>query len=152
MGFKSTNKQTSQSNNCNTFKVGGLLFDSKEDYLLFKNIDKNINDTVKSVKDGSIDLKDVFNNVKTISVKECYYEAREELDGLFENATGLLCYEGTTLVTEYKVGCCFFDKINVIEYCDYSDSDDDDDDRDRISDNYSGSGSNRDRVSDSYYF
>ena len=151
MGFKSTNKQTTQLNNCNTFKVGGLLFDSKEDYLLFKNIDKNINDTVKSVKDGSIDLKDVFNNVKSISVKECYYEAREELDGLFENATGLLCYEGTTLVTEYKVGCCFFYKINVIEYCDYSDSDDDRD-RDRISDNYSGSGSNRDRVSDSYYF
>ena len=126
MGFKSINKQTSQSNNCNPFKVGGLLFDSEEDYLLFKNIDKNINDTVKSVKDGSIDLKDVFNNVKTISVKECYYEAREELDGLFENATGLLCYEGTILVNDYKVGCCFFDKINVIEYFDYdSDSDDD---------------------------
>ena len=126
MGFKSTNKQTSQSNNCNTFKVGGLLFDSKEDYLLFKNIDKNINDTVKSVKDGSIDLNKVFNNVKPIKVIECYYEAREELDGLFENTTGLLCYEGTTLVTEYKVGCCFFDKINMIKYFDYSDSDSDD--------------------------
>ena len=125
MGFKSTNKQTSQSNNCNTFKVGGLLFDSKEDYLLFKNIDKNINDTVKLVKDGSIDLNKVFNDVKPISVKECYYDAREELDGLFENATGLLCYEGTRFVIEYKVGCCFFDKINVIEYCD-SDSDSDD--------------------------
>ena len=128
MGFKSTNKQTSQSNNCNTFKVGGLLFDSKEDYLLFKNIDKNINDTVKSVKDGSIDLKDVFNNVKSINVKECYYDAREEMDGLFENATGLLCYEGTRFVTEYRVGFCFFDKINMIKYFDYSDSDSDSDD------------------------
>ena len=114
MGFKSTNKQTSQSNNCNTFKVGGLLFDSKEDYLLFKNIDKNINDTVKSVKDGSIDLKDIFNNVKSINVKECYDGAMEELDGLFENATGLLCFEGTRFVTDYKVGCIFFSKINVI--------------------------------------
>ena len=124
MGFKSINKQTSQSNNCNPFKVGGLLFDSEEDYLLFKNIDKNINDTVTSVKDGSIDLTEVFNNVKTINVKECYDEAIEELDGLFENATGLLCYEGTRLVTEYKVGCCFFDKVNVIRYSD-SDSDSD---------------------------
>ena len=122
MGFKSTNKQTSQSNNCNTFKVGGLLFDSKEDYLLFKNIDKNINDTVKSVEDGIIDLKDVFNNVKKINVEERYYNAREEMDGLFINATGLLCYEDTTLVTEYKVGCYFFDKINVISF---DDSDDD---------------------------
>ena len=118
MGFKSINKQTTQSNNCNQFKVGGLIFDSQEDYLLFKNIDKNINDTVKSVKDGSIDLTKVFNNVKPINVKECYYDAREELDGLFINATGLLCYEGTTLVTEYKVACCFFDKINVIRFSD----------------------------------
>ena len=124
MGFKSTNKQTTQSNNCNTFKVGGLLFDSKEDYLLFKNIDKNINDTVKSVKDGSIDLTKVFNNVKPINVKECYYDASEEMDGLFGNATDLLCYEGTRLVNEYMVGCCFFDKINVIRYSD-SDSDSD---------------------------
>ena len=126
MGFKSINKQTSQSNNCNPFKVGGLIFDSQEDYLLFKNIDRNINDTVKSVKDGRIDLTEVFNNVKTINVKECYDEAREELDGLFENATGLLCYEGTRLVNEYKVACCFFDKVNVIRYCD-SDSDSDSD-------------------------
>ena len=121
MGFKSINKQTSQSNNCNPFKVGGLIFDSKEDYLLFKNIDKNINDTVKSVKDGSIDLTEVFNNVKPINVKECYYDAREEMDGLFVNATRLLSLEDTRFVNEYKVGCCFFDKFNVIEYCDSDD-------------------------------
>ena len=123
MGFKSTNKQTSQSNNCNPFNVGGLIFDSQEDYLLFKNIDKNIRDTVKSVEDGIIDLKDVFNNVKKINVEERYYNAREEMDGLFKNATGLLCYEDTLFVTTYKVGCCFFDKINVIRF---DDSDDDD--------------------------
>ena len=122
MGFKSTKKQTSQSNNCIPFNVGGLIFDSKEDYLLFKNIDKNIRDTVKSVKDGRIDLTEVFNNVKTINVEEMYYNAREEMDGLFANATGLLCYEGTIFHTTYKVGCCFFDKINVISF---DDSDDD---------------------------
>ena len=126
MGFKSKNIEKMRLNNCNPFKVGGLIFDSQEDYLLFKNIDKNINDTVKSVKDGSIDLKELFSNIKPINVKECYYEAREELDGLFENSTGLLCFEGTRLVTDYKVACCFFDKVNVIRYCD-SDSDSDSD-------------------------
>ena len=122
MGFKPINKQTSQSNNCNPFNVGGLIFDSQEDYLLFKNIDKNIRETVKSVKDGSIDIKDVFKNIKPINVEERYYGAREEMDGLFINATGLLCYEDTLFVTTYKVGCCFFDKINVISF---DDSDDD---------------------------
>ena len=122
MGFKPINKQTSQSNNCNPFNVGGLIFDSQEDYLLFKNIDKNIRETVKSVEDGSIELKDVFKNIKPINVEERYYNAREELDGLFQNATGLLCYEGTYFVTTYKVGCRFFDKINVISF-DCSDDD-----------------------------
>ena len=126
MGFKSTNKQTSQSNNSLPFKVGGLIFDSQEDYMMFKNIDRNIKDTITLVKDGSIDLTKVFNNVKPINVKECYYDASEEMDGLFGNATDLLCYEGTRLVTEYIVGCCFFDKINVIRYSD-SDSDSDSD-------------------------
>ena len=123
MGFKSKSKETSQSNIYNQFKVGGLIFDSEEDYLILKNIDRNIRQTVKSVKDGSIDLEEVFNDIKKINVKEIYYDAREPLYGMFKNATDLLCYEGTRLVTDYKIGCCFFDKINIIEYCD---SDDDD--------------------------
>ena len=114
MGFKSKSIETSQSNNCNRFKVGGLIFDSEEDYLILKNIDSNINQIVKSVEDGSIDLKDVFNNVKTINVEESYYDAREEMDGLFKNATGLLCYEDTRFVTDYEVGRCFFDKIHIL--------------------------------------
>ena len=118
MGFNSKSKKTSQTNICNLFKVGGLIFDSEDDYQLFKNIDKNITQTVKLVEDGCIELKEVFNNVKKINVKESYYDAVEEMDGLFKNATQLLCYEGTRFETDYKVGCCFFDKINIIEYCD----------------------------------
>ena len=121
MGFKSKSKETSQSNIYNQFKVGGLIFDSEEDYLILKNIDRNIRQTVKSVKDGSIDLEEVFNDIKKINVKEIYYDAREQLYGMFKNATDLLCYEGTRLVTDYKIGCCFFDKINIIEYCDSDD-------------------------------
>ena len=121
MGFKSKSKETSQTNICNPFKVGGLIFDSEEDYLILKNIDRNINQIVKSVEDGSIDLKDVFNNVKTINIKESYDDAWEEMDGLFKNATDLLCYDDTRFVTDYKVGRCFFDKINIIKYCDSDD-------------------------------
>ena len=126
MGFKSKNNQTSQSNICKRFRVRGLIFDSEEDYQILKNIDSNIKQTVKSVNDGSIDLKDVFNNVKTFNVEESYFDTREELDNLFKNATELLCYEDTRFVNEYKVGCCFFDKINVIEYFDTENNSDDD--------------------------
>ena len=121
MGFKTKSKEKSQTNIYNQFKVGGLIFDSEDDYLLFKDIDRNISQTVKSVGDGSIDLKDFFNKINRINVKESYYDAREEMYGLFKNATHLLCYEGTRFVTDYKVGCCFFDKINIIEYCDSDD-------------------------------
>ena len=127
MGFKSKSKQTSQANNCNFFKVGGLLFDCEDDYNLFKNIDKNISETVKSVKNGSIELKDVFCNIKNINVTELYSESREELDALFKNATTLLCYECTRFHNDYEVGCCFFRKINIIKYDSNSDSDSDSD-------------------------
>ena len=120
MGFKSKNNQ---SNICKRFRVRGLIFDSEEDYQILKNIDSNINQTVKSVNDGSIDLKDVFNNLKTFNVEESYFDTREELDGLFKNSTELLIYEGTRFVNDYKVGCCFFDKINVIKYFDTDNSD-----------------------------
>ena len=123
MGFKSKSKET---NICNQFKVGGLIFESEEDYQLLKDIDKNISQIVKSVEDGSIDLKEYFNKFKIINIKECYYDAMEEMEGLFKNATELLCYEGTRFNTDYKVGCCFFDKINTIEYS-VSDSDSDSD-------------------------
>ena len=121
MGLKTKSKETSQTNICNPFKVGGLIFDSEDDYQLFKDIDRNIKQTVKSVEDGSIDLKEIFNKIKKINVKESYYDAMEEMDGLFKNTAHLLCYEGTRFVTDYKVGCCFFDKINIIEYCDSDD-------------------------------
>ena len=118
MGFKSKSKQSVQSNNCNPFKVGGLIFESEDDYKLFKHLDRNIAEIIKTVNDGIIELKDAFNNIKSINVKESYYDAREEMDGMFENATKLLCYEGTRFHIDYKVGCRFFDKIRIINYSD----------------------------------
>ena len=58
MGYKSKSKQI------NNFNIKGLIFDSEEDYLIFKNLDKNINQTVKSVNDGSINITEVFKNIK----------------------------------------------------------------------------------------
>ena len=115
MVFKSKNNH---SNICKRFRVRGLIFDSEEEYQIFKSLDEKINQVVQSVKDGSIDLKDYFNNIRSINVEETYFYAREELDGLFKNATYLLSYEDTRFVTDYKVGCCFFDKINVIKCTD----------------------------------
>lgn len=139
MGFNTKSKETSQSNDNsvkvggtifdflddfllknvddNSVKVGGLVFDSVDDYLLLKNVDDNIKQTVKLIEDGSIDLKEYFNNIKKINVKETYYGAAEELEGLFVNASYLLCFEGTRFDNDCKVGRCFFKKIKI-EYCD----------------------------------
>ena len=122
MGVKSlTNHKHLLNNNSNNYKKGGLIFDSKEDYLLLKNLDNNINSHVELIKDNCFDMEEFFNRFKKVNVTESYYNAKEELDNLFENATKLLCYEGTQFITEYKVGCCFFDKINVLEYIDSDD-------------------------------
>ena len=60
MGFRSkskvTSKATTQTRNINPFKVGGLIFESEDDYQLFKDIDSNISQKVKSVVDGEIDI------------------------------------------------------------------------------------------------
>ena len=127
MGFKSKSKETSQSNICNPFKVGGLIFDSEYDYQLFKDIDRNLRLTVELVKDGIIDINEFFNKVKKINVRECYYEAAEEIDGLFVNAIQLLCYRGTIFDIEGKAGLLFYDKINFIKYHSDSDSDNESD-------------------------
>ena len=117
MGIKS------KTNQIDNYKIGGLIFDSKEDYLILKNIDKNIYQTVKLVNDGQIKLKDVFKDIKKINVKECYYDAEDELDGIFLNATSLLTYEDTPFVNDYLVGIKFFEILNINKIDSDSDSD-----------------------------
>ena len=111
MGFKSR-----QSNNRNKFKIGGLIFDSEEDYLVFENIDKNMFKIVDLVDDSIILLNEVFNNVKTIHVKERYYNSREEIYDLFKIAGYLLTLKNTVFNNDYEVGRCFFDKIIFLKY------------------------------------
>ena len=129
MGVKSltNNKNLLNNNSNNNYKKGGLIFDSMEDYLLLKNLDNNINTTCELIKDNCFGMEEYFNKFKKVNVRESYYNAKEELDNLFENATELLMYEDTRFITEYKIGCCFFfDKIRVLEYIDSDDDDDDD--------------------------
>ena len=128
MGFKSLTNQKHlliNSNISNNYEIGGLIFDSSDDYFYLKNIDINIKSTSKLIEDGCFSLEDFFNKIKIINVRESYYDAREELYGLFKNSTDLLCYEDTRFVNDYEVGRCFFSKINIISYDDsYDDSDD----------------------------
>ena len=104
MGFKTKSKG---------YQIGGLLFDSEEDYKSLKRVDDNINNIVKLVKNSSEDLENIFNNIKPINVTETYPDANEEFDGLFTNATSLLMDEDSPGSIYYKVGCKFFLKINL---------------------------------------
>ena len=107
-------KKKREFNINNIYQVGGLIFYTKEDYLVFKNIDKNINQIVKSVKDGIIDLYGLFNNIEKIRVIEIKYEAGKELFDLFEKATDLLSYREEFI--EYKVGSRFYDRFIIVKY------------------------------------
>lgn len=101
-----------------SYKNSGLKFNCEEDYLIFKDLDKNINETVVLVNNGELKLEDVFKDVKPITVKELYYCASDELDGTFFNATNLLMFEDTHFTNEYIIGCKCFEKIKVIEFDD----------------------------------
>ena len=125
MGFKSLTNQNlsnnNSTNNSNNFKIGGLIFDNIDDYLLLKNLDNNINQTCELIKDDCFAMEEYFNKFKKVNVRETYVEAAEELDGLFENTTQLLYYECDSYSIEYKVASCFFNKINILEYLDSDD-------------------------------
>ena len=133
-----------QNKNNQKFKIAGLLFESKKDYITLKKCDINIDIfTLLINKIKTFKLENLFSKeTKIFNVKETYYNAGENLDGLFPKATALLCYEGTRFIDDYKVGCAFFDKINLIKYSD-SDSDCDIDSSSDF-DVYSDSDSNSD--------
>ena len=99
-----------------TFQIGNLLFESKDDYLFYKSIDDHIKETAKLVEKEKINTKEFFDRIEDITVTECCYDAREELDGLFPNAIDLLKYEKTRFNPSYKLAKYFFRKIKVYEY------------------------------------
>ena len=104
MGFKTKSKG---------YQIGGLIFDSEEDYKSLKRVDNNIFNIVKLVKNSSEDLENIFNNIKPINVTETYPDAYDEIDGVYVNATSLLIYENDPSSIEYKVAMKFFLRINL---------------------------------------
>ena len=108
MGFKCKQNKS--------FKLGGLIFDSEEDYKSLKRVDDNIFNIVKLVKNSSEDLENIFNNIKPINITETYPDAYDEIDGIYTNATSLLIYEEIPGSIEYKVACKFFLRINLKTY------------------------------------
>ena len=100
------------------YKVGGLIFPSKSRYEDLKGIDSGCKNIISDFNDEK-DLQDFFNKISPIKVIETYPEAREEMDGLFPNITGLLCYEiyGTSNLREkcYKFADKFFSKFEYID-------------------------------------
>ena len=110
MGFKSI-----LPGDITPYKVGGLIFPSKYRYEDLKGIDS----VAEIILSDFNDEKDFFNKIRPIKVIETYPEAREEIDGLFPNITGFLCYEfyGTSnsLEKRYKFAVKFFSKFKYIE-------------------------------------
>ena len=113
MGFKST-----LPGDITPFKVGGLIFPSKYLYEDLKRIDVDAKNILSDLNDEK-DLQDFFNKISLIKVIETYPEAIEEMDGLFPNITGFLCYEfyGTSNFREkcYKFADKFFSKFEYVE-------------------------------------
>ena len=105
MGFKIKQNKS--------FKLGGLIFDSEENYKSLKRVDENIFNILKLVKNSSADLDNIFNNIKPINVIETYPDAYDEIDGIYTNTTSLLIYENEPSSFEYKVACKFFLRINL---------------------------------------
>lgn len=99
-----------------SFKLNGLIFDSEEDYKGLKRVDDNIFNIVNLVKNSSANLDNIFNNIRSINVTECYPDAYDNADELFMNATSLLVYEDIPDSIEYKVACKSFLKICLTEY------------------------------------
>ena len=100
------------------YKVGGLIFPSKYRYQDLKGIDCGAEIIFSDFKDEK-DFQYFFNEIKPIKVIETYPEAREEMDGLFPNLTGFLCYEfhGPNNFRQkcFKFADKFFKKFEYIE-------------------------------------
>ena len=110
MGIKS-----SQRNNI-VYKVGGLIFPSKDRYVDFKGIDSGADIIISDFRNED-NIIEFFNGIKPIKVIETYPDAREEMDDLFLNITRYLSYEGNEMLySKYKFAIMFFKKFKYIEH------------------------------------
>ena len=110
MGFKTLSQSKTRQ-----YKVGGLIFPSKERYEDFKGIDLD-NEIILSDLVNEEELQEFFDRINPIEVIETYPDAREETDGLFPNITQLLCFEGIErLNLDHKFACMLFSKFKFYQ-------------------------------------
>ena len=111
MGFKSLSKRRNTP-----YKVGGLIFPSKDRYVDLKGIDIGVDIILSDLNDDDKELQAFIDKINPIEVIETYPDAREEMDGLFQNITQLLCYEGNEIYYfDYKFAFMFFSKFKYRE-------------------------------------
>ena len=99
------------------YRLGGLKFKSEKDYKELKIVDDNIFNIVKIVKNSSVSINVIFDNIISICIEEIYKDSYKEVYSLFPNASNLLIkYIKDPNSIEYKVGCKFFCRINLESY------------------------------------
>ena len=95
------------------FEVGNLIFDSKEEYEIFKHIDDNIRIVDKCIQDGLISADAYFNSIININVKQTFWGGRQELYELFPNVAELIYIVDDEMYdrNNNEIGSRFFNKI-----------------------------------------
>ena len=97
------------------FEVGNLIFESKEEYDIFKHIDDNIRIVDKCIEDGLISADAYFNLIININVKQTFWGGWQELYELFPNAAELIYIDDDDDEmfdrNDNEIGSRFFNKI-----------------------------------------
>ena len=97
------------------FQVGNLIFESEEEYVIFKHIDDNISIVDECIEDGLISAYAYFNLIRDINVKQTFWGGWQELYELFPNVAELICIADDEMYDNNlnEIGSRFFHKIHV---------------------------------------
>lgn len=97
------------------FKVGNLIFESREEYDLFKYIDDNISIVDKCIEDGLISPVSYFYSIINISVRQTFWGGEQELYELFPNAADFIYIVEDEMYdrNDNEIGSRFFNKIHI---------------------------------------
>ena len=99
------------------FKVGNLIFESREDYELYKYIDDNISIVDKCIEDDLISASHYFSLIEDIRVIQTFWSGEQELYELFPNAADLIFFVDDDMYDSNvnEIGSFFFHKIHLMD-------------------------------------
>ena len=97
------------------FEVGNLIFESEEEYVIFKHIDDNIRIVDECIEDGLISAYAYFSLIRDINVKQTFRGGWQELYELFPNAADLIYIVDDEMFdrNDNEIGSRFFHKIHI---------------------------------------